>query len=66
DIGVRSVLVSDRNEVDYLIKHADLILCDSTSEDVVVPLAGKKKVLVFKLYSSSTIALVKERLAKWG
>jgi DNA-binding transcriptional regulator YhcF (GntR family) len=66
DIGVRSVLVSDRNEVDYLMKHADLILCDSSSEDVVVPLAGKKKVLVFKLYSSSTIQLVKERLAKWG
>jgi len=66
DIGVRSVLVSDRTEVEYLIKHADLIVCDSSSEDVVLPLVGKKKVLVFKLYSPSTIQLVKERLAKWG
>lgn len=66
DIAVRSLLVDERTEIEYVMKHADLVVCDSSSEELAAPLAGKKRVLVFKLYSPSTIQLIKDRLAKWG
>ena len=69
EIAVRSVLASDDTELEYLVKYADLILCDSPSEEKTRRLAGpqaEKKLRAFKLYSPSTIELVKERLAKWG
>jgi Mn-dependent DtxR family transcriptional regulator len=66
DLGVRSVLASDRTEIEYLMKHADLVLTDSSSESTVLPLAENKRVSVFKLYSPTTIQLIKDRLAKWG
>lgn len=66
DVGVRSLLVDDKTEIEYVMKHADLVLCDSSSEDVGKAVAGKKKLVVFKLYSPSTIKLIKERLQRWG
>jgi GntR family transcriptional regulator len=66
DVGVRSILVTERSEIEYVMKHADLVLCDSSSENVVVPMSGKKRVVVFKLYSPNTIQLIKDRLEKWG
>ena len=66
EIAVRTVLFSDQNELTYMMKHSDLIICDKTSESVVTPLAGKAKVLVFHLYAPSTVALIKERIEKWG
>lgn len=66
DVAVRSVLPSDDKELTYMMKHCDLVLCDSCSESKVAPLAGKTKVLAFRLYSPSTIELIKDRLKKWG
>lgn len=66
EVAVRSVLTSDQKELSYMLKHSDLIICDTTAEAEVVPNAGKTKVVVFRLYANSTIDLVKERLAKWG
>lgn len=66
EVAVRTVLFSDGNELSYMMKHADLIICDKTSEGVVMPLAGKAKVLVFHLYAPSTVAVIKERINKWG
>jgi DNA-binding transcriptional regulator YhcF (GntR family) len=66
DIGVRSLLVKETTEIEYVMKHADLIMCDISSEDVVKPLVGKKPMVTFRLYSPSTIQVIKDRLAKWG
>jgi len=66
EVAVRSVLVSDTKELTYMLKHVNLVLCDSSSAPTVMPLAGKVKVLQFRLYSPSTIALIKDRLEKWG
>ena len=66
EIAVRSVLTSDEKELNYMINHADLIICGSTSDARFLPLAGKKRIVVFRLFSHTTIELIKERLAKWG
>jgi DNA-binding transcriptional regulator YhcF (GntR family) len=66
DIAVRSLLLAERTEIEYVMKHADLVVCDSSSEELAGSLAGKKRVLVFKLYSPSTIQLIKDRLSNWG
>ena len=66
EIPVRSVLLSDEKELNYMVNHADLILCDSPSEETVRKIADQKILQVFKLYPPSTIKLIQERLAKWG
>jgi DNA-binding transcriptional regulator YhcF (GntR family) len=66
EIPIRTVMPSDTTELNYMMKHADLILCDSSSQAAVLPIAGKVKVLTFQLYSDSTIDLIKDRVAKWG
>lgn len=66
EVAVRSVLLSDEKELNYMVNHADLILCDSPSEEAVRKIADPKKLLAFKLYPPSTIELIQERLKKWG
>ncbi len=66
EIAVRSVVPSDLKELNYMIKHADLIICDISGEKAVLPISGKKKILNFRLYAPSTIDLIKDRIAKWG
>jgi DNA-binding transcriptional regulator YhcF (GntR family) len=66
EIPVRSVMPSDQKELNYMMKHANLVICDTSSEQAVLPIAGKVKVLVFHLYAPSTIELIKERIEKWG
>lgn len=66
DVAVRTVHISDEKELKYMVKYATLILCDSSCEQAMVPLAGKTKLVVFRLYSPSTIDLIKDRLNKWG
>lgn len=66
EIPVRSVLPSDQKELHYMMKHANLVICDTSSEQAVLPIAGKTKVLVFHLYAPSTIELIKDRIEKWG
>ncbi len=36
DVGVRSLLVNETTEITYMMKHADLVLCDCSSEEVLV------------------------------
>lgn len=66
EIAVRSVLLSDEKELNYMVNHADLILCDSPSEETIRKIADPKKSIAFKLYPPSTIELIQERLKKWG
>jgi len=66
EVAVRAVLLSDEKELNYMVNHADLILCDSPSEETLRKIADPKKLLAFKLYPPSTIELIKERLKKWG
>jgi DNA-binding transcriptional regulator YhcF (GntR family) len=66
EIPVRAVLLNDSKELNYMVNHADLILCDSPSEETVRKIADPKILQVFKLYPPSTINLIQERLSKWG
>lgn len=66
EIAVRCLDKNDKTELSYLMKHANLVLCDSASENSVKAVSGKIPVKVFHLYSPSTIDLIKDRLAKWG
>lgn len=66
DVAVRAIERDDDKELKYIIKHADLFVCDSLSEDKLSALVPPDKLKVFKLYPPSTISRIKERLAKWG
>lgn len=66
EVAVRCVQLSDKIEITYLMKHADVVICDGPSEETVRALAGKVPVQAFHLYSPSTIKLINERLHKWG
>lgn len=66
DVALRSLHTSEKTEIQYIMNHADLVLCDRSGEDAVKPVAGKTKVLTFKLYSPSTIETIKDRLKNWG
>ena len=66
DVGVRSLLVNETTEITYVMKHADLVLCDCSSEEVARSLVGKQPIVSFRLYSPSTISNIKERLTRWG
>lgn len=65
-IAVRTVQTNEQEELKYMMKYATIVLCDRASEESVRKVAGKTKVMVFSLYSQSTIDRIKDRLAKWG
>lgn len=67
DVAVRTILLKEKTEWQYTFEHADLILCDAQSKDEVTKFNKKgKKVLPFSLCSNATIALIQDRIAKWG
>lgn len=66
DVAVRTVLLSDKKEWQYTFDHADLILCDMQSKDEVTAFKKGKKILPFSLCSPATIALIQDRIEKWG
>lgn len=66
EVAVRAVLLTDEKELNYMVNHADLILCDKPSEPKVRAIADNKKLLAFNLYAPSTISLIQDRLKKWG
>lgn len=65
-VAVRCLGKDEETEIQYVMKHASLVLCDSTCEGVVKAVSGKLPVKVFRLYSNKTIDLIKDRLSKWG
>lgn len=66
EVAVRSVLLNDEKELEYMVGFADLILCDTPSESRMNKLTQGNKLKCFKLYSPNTISLIKDRLSKWG
>lgn len=66
DLAVRSIERDDDKELKYIVKHADLFVCDSLSEEKLAAMVPANKLKVFKLYPPSTIERIKERIAKWG
>src|SRR5262249_7115315 len=51
ELAVRTVVTDDKTELTYIMKYANLVICDSYSESAVRPIVGNKKLEVFKLYS---------------
>ncbi len=66
EIAVRSIERDDQKELKYIVKHADLFVCDSLSAATVAALVPAEKIRVFNLYSSSTIERIRDRAEKWG
>jgi hypothetical protein len=66
EVAVRCIEKHETQEISYVMKHANLILCDGPSESVVKAVSGKLPVKVFHLYSPNTVQLIKDRLQKWG
>ncbi len=66
DVAVRTVMLSDKTEWQYTFDHADLILCDTQSKKEVLAFKKGKKILPFSLCSQATIALIQDRIEKWG
>ena len=66
EVAVRGVALEERKELEYSIPYAKLVVCDGPSKDFVSSVGGRTPVQVFRLYSSATIDLIKERLQKWG
>ncbi|MBI4533719.1 MAG: hypothetical protein HY711_07205, partial [Candidatus Melainabacteria bacterium] len=66
EIGLRTVLAEETQELMYMLKFANLIICDYPSREFVQQLAGRTPLKVFGLYSQSTIELIRDRLSKWG
>lgn len=66
DIAIRTVGLDETQEIRYMMQHAKAVICDGPSREQVSSVAGKVPVHAFHLYSPSTIALIKDRLEKWG
>ena len=66
EVAVRTLSTDEKQEIQYVMKHANLVLCDRPSEAVVKAVSGRVPVKVFHLYSANTIDLIKERMKKWG
>jgi GntR family transcriptional regulator len=66
DIAVRTVLLDEKTEIQYMMQYVKAVICDGPSHDTVKPLAGKVPTHAFNLYSPATIASIKDRLEKWG
>jgi DNA-binding transcriptional regulator YhcF (GntR family) len=66
DVAVRTVLLEEAQEIEYMMKYVKAVICDGPSAEKVREVAGKIPVHVFHLYSTSTFQLIKDRLAKWG
>lgn len=66
EIAVRTVLLEEKKEIEYMMNHAKAVVCDRPSQEFVKSVAGKVPVHVFHLYSPSTFDLIKDRLRKWG
>lgn len=66
EVAVRTLATDEKQEIQYVMKHANLVLCDRPSEEVVKAVSGRVPVKVFHLYSANTIELIKDRIRKWG
>ncbi|MBX9572365.1 MAG: GntR family transcriptional regulator [Candidatus Obscuribacterales bacterium] len=66
EVAVRCLAKDDAQEIQYIMKHANLVLCDGPSEKIVKAAAGKIPVKVFHLYSPATLTAIRERLTKWN
>jgi len=67
EVAIRTVSIDETQELQYMMKYAKHIICDGPSQEKVQSsAAGKVPVTVFHLYSSTTIELIKDRIAKWG
>lgn len=66
EIAVRCMSKDETQEIQYIMKHANLVLCDGPSEAVVKAVSGKVPVKVFHLYSKATLAAIRDRIAKWN
>ena len=66
EVAVRCLDKNDTKEISYIMKHANLVLCDGPSEATVREYAGKVPVKVFHLYSEATINQIANRLQKWN
>lgn len=66
EIAVRCIDKSETQEIHYIMKHANLVLCDGPSESIVLASSGKIPVKVFHLYSQATLALIRSRIEKWN
>lgn len=65
-ISVRSILSNDTNEILRTIPHAQAVICDRASENVIAQLPPKIQTCVYSLYSDHTIEAMKQRLEQWG
>jgi DNA-binding transcriptional regulator YhcF (GntR family) len=66
EIAIRTVLLDERKEIEYMMQYVKAIICDGPSHDAVKELAGRVPVHAFSLYSDATLTSIKDRLAKWG
>ncbi len=66
EIAVRALTPEDERELGYTLQFADAVICDQPSCETVSKLRCNAPDRVFSLYSQSTIALVADRLTKWG
>jgi GntR family transcriptional regulator len=66
EVAIRTVLIDEKQELQYMMKYAKQIICDGPSKDTVMELsAGKVPVSVFHLYAPQTIELIRSRLYSW-
>lgn len=66
DVAIRTVLLDERQEVEYMLQHVKAVICDGPSHATIKAMGAKVPVHVFNLYSKETIENIKDRLAKWG
>ncbi len=66
EIAIRTILLTETQELKYMMRYARAVICDGPSQEEVRQVSGKVPVTVFHLYAASTIDLIKDRLDKWG
>lgn len=66
EVAIRTVLLEESKEIEYMMQYVKAVICDRPSQATIKPLAAKVPVHVFHLYSDATLQSIKDRLAKWG
>ncbi|MBY0358669.1 MAG: GntR family transcriptional regulator [Candidatus Obscuribacterales bacterium] len=66
EIILRCLSLDDDAEIAYVMKHANLVICDRPSQEKISKLSGKIPTRVFSLYPESTIQAIHSCLKNWG
>jgi DNA-binding transcriptional regulator YhcF (GntR family) len=65
-VAIRTILLDDRKELDYMLQYGSAVICDASSHEYLKKRVDKVPLQMFRLFSQATIELISDRIEKWG